>query len=130
MATGSSREDQGLFRKAALDRLSSPEQLDSLIEVTTLRAWLALLGLLSLVATGLAWGFLGRLPTQVTGTGVLLGSGGIATVVTLGGGVIAEVTVEVGDEVRAGDVVARIAQPELAEKIASAKAQLAEVRSA
>src|SRR6185436_5494733 len=33
---------QPIFRRVALERLSSPEQLDQLIPATTLRRWLAL----------------------------------------------------------------------------------------
>ena len=43
-----------MFRKVALDRLSSPEELDQLLRVTTSRSWLALLGLGGLLAVALA----------------------------------------------------------------------------
>ena len=33
-----------LFRKAALERLSSPEQLDTIARLTEPRTWLALIG--------------------------------------------------------------------------------------
>ncbi len=36
---------QGLFRETSLEKLSSPEQLDALIKVTSPRAWLALAAL-------------------------------------------------------------------------------------
>src|SRR6187399_2567538 len=36
-------DKEKLFRKIALERLSSPEQLDSLMRVITPKAWLALL---------------------------------------------------------------------------------------
>ena len=34
--------DIRIFRKVALDRLSSPDQIDKLLNVTSSRAWLAL----------------------------------------------------------------------------------------
>jgi HlyD family secretion protein len=48
-----------VFRKAALDRLASPEQLDELIPVVDARGWIAALGIGVLTAAVIAWGFLG-----------------------------------------------------------------------
>src|SRR5262249_6294354 len=53
------REDvmaQLKFRKTALDRLSSSEQLDRLLQVTSPRGWIALVGLGLLLAASLLWG--------------------------------------------------------------------------
>ena len=49
-----------MFRKAALSKLASPEQLDSLMQVTTGKAWMALAAVLVVITSGLAWGILGR----------------------------------------------------------------------
>lgn len=61
----------GLFRKAALERLSTPERLDSLMEIVVPRAWLALLGLVAVLAAALAWGIFGSVPKSVDAVGVL-----------------------------------------------------------
>lgn len=61
-----------IYRKAALERLSSPEELDSLMQVTTPKGWLALLSLGCLILGALLWGFLGRIPTKVLGQGMIL----------------------------------------------------------
>jgi hypothetical protein len=60
-----------IYRKEALDRLSSPEELDCLFTVVRLPGWalLASAGLLCLGA--LAWGTFGRIPEIVEGVGVL-----------------------------------------------------------
>ena len=60
-----------LFRKVALDRLSSPDQLDQLMKITNPRGWLALFALIALTATALAWLFLGYVPVKGDGHGVL-----------------------------------------------------------
>jgi hypothetical protein len=60
-----------IFRKAALERMSSPEQLDLLLQVTTPRTWLALLSMVLCVLAAVAWGFWGELATKVTGRGTL-----------------------------------------------------------
>jgi HlyD family secretion protein len=61
-----------IFRKVALERMSSPEQLDQLLRVTTPRTWLALLSLVAFLTAVIAWGYWGELTTKVRGEGVLV----------------------------------------------------------
>jgi NHLM bacteriocin system secretion protein len=119
------RQDS-VFRKAALDRLASPEQLDLVMEVTSPRTWLALGALGVLVVTAVVWGFTGSIPTQVEAQGVLIKAGGVLDVFAQGSGVVTEVLVREGDRVTQGQVIARVAQPELDRRIRNAQAQLAE----
>ena len=118
--------DQGIFRKVALDRLASPEQLDQVMEVTSPRTWLALVALGILVGTAVVWGFTGSIPTQVEAQGVLIRAGGVFPVFSQGGGVLTEVLIREGDVVEEGQVLARIGQPEMDTRIRDAQAQLAE----
>ncbi len=67
-----------MFRKEALDRLSSLEELDELMHVTTPRSWLALLGLGSLLVVALIWGLFTTIPTTVAGRGSLTSAEGDA----------------------------------------------------
>ena len=60
-----------VFRKSALDRLSSPEQLDQMIRVTRPEGWLALVAAGACVLAALAWAFLGAIPERVHGEGVV-----------------------------------------------------------
>lgn len=60
-----------MFRKEALDRLSSLEELDELMHVTNPRSWLALLALGALLVLALIWGLFATISTTVTGRGVL-----------------------------------------------------------
>lgn len=99
-----------IFRKVALDRLSSPEQLDQLMQVTEPRGWLALGALGLLLVTAAVWGVTGSVPTQVHGTGLLLRPGGVVELVATGTGQLEAIRVGVGDQVRAGQVVATVRQ--------------------
>ncbi len=114
-----------MFRKKALKKLSSPEQLDELIKVTTPRGWLALLALCAIVITIVLWGIFGRIPTKVMGPGVILRTGGVIDIPAQGRGpvTIAENT-EVGSVIKAGQVVATISQVDLATQIEMDKARL------
>ena len=61
-----------LFRKDALERLSSPEQLDQLMHIVTLRSWLPLATISALLACGFVWSVIGRIPVTTTGQGVIV----------------------------------------------------------
>lgn len=81
-----------------------------------------------LLATALLWGVVGRVPQNVTGTGILVKSGGVFEVVPTIGGRIIDVAVDVGDVVAEGQVVARIAQEGLVEQLQQARAALETAR--
>jgi HlyD family secretion protein len=99
-----------IFRKVALERLSSPEQLDQLLEVTTPIGWLALAALGALVAAGMAWALFGSIPTLAAGEGILLRRSGVMDLVATAGGQVDEVLVHVGDVIEKGQRVASIRQ--------------------
>lgn len=50
----------GLFRQKSINRISSPEQLNDYIRVTTPSVWIALLALVVLLVGMLAWSVFGR----------------------------------------------------------------------
>jgi HlyD family secretion protein len=112
-----------IFRKVALERLSSPEQLDQLMQVTNPQGWLALTGLSALLAAALLWGFFGSVPTETTGEGILLRQGGVSDLVAAGAGQVEEVQVRVGDVIEKGQVVAKIHQESLLRQINDSRAK-------
>jgi HlyD family secretion protein len=117
-----------IFRKVALERLSSPEQLDQLLQVTDPRGWLALAALGALLLTSLGWGVFGSIPTEATGEGILLRRGGVSNLVAAESGQVEELLVSVGDVIEKGQVVARIRQDELLRQIQDTRDRLADVR--
>jgi HlyD family secretion protein len=118
-----------IFRKVALERLSSPEQLDQLLQVTDPKGWLALGALGTVILSALAWGVWGAIPTESTGEGILLRRGGVSDLVAPGAGQIEEVMVGVGDVIAKGQPVAVIRQEELQRQIADNRAKLADLRN-
>ena len=117
-----------IFRSVALERLSSPEQLDQLMEVTTPRGWLLLVGAFALLATALVWGITGTVPERIAGQGILIRSGGVLEVEAAGEGRVTDVAVRVGDVVSEGQVVARIARQDVVLRIQQTRALVAELR--
>jgi NHLM bacteriocin system secretion protein len=108
---------------------SSPEALDTLMIITSPASWAALSGLTLLVVLGLVWSFVGRVPSNVTGPGILVRRGGILDVVAIAAGPVLALDVEIGDVVQKGDLIAKIAQPELENEISRARENLEELRT-
>jgi len=115
---------KAIFRKVSLDRLSSPEQLDQAMQVTSPRGWIQLgaMGLVLLVGVG--WSMQGTLSTKVAGRGILLRSGGVLEVVAPASGRITDVAVAVGDSVTEGQTIAWLSQPELEDQVNQAREKL------
>ena len=100
------------FRKQALDRLSSPEELDRLVRVSRPGTWIALAGLLLVISAVVLWATLSTITTTVSGLGFLLPEGGLIEASALRPGIVERIDVEPGQRVESGDVVARLETPE------------------
>lgn len=69
-------KEVSVYRPSMIDRLSSAEQLDHLLSFPPAQGRAALGVLLALLGAALAWCWLGRIPVEVEGEGVLLRRGG------------------------------------------------------
>ncbi len=118
-----------IFRKVALERLSSPEQLDQMVQVTDPKGWLALTGIGALLLAAIGWGVFGSIPTTSQGDGILLRQGGISDLVSNATGQVQEVLVSVGDVIEKGQPVARIQQDALLRQIADDRSKQGVLRS-
>lgn len=118
-----------IFRKVSVERLSSPEQLDLVLRVTTPKSWAILVALMLIASVAIVWGYTGLVPTTAAGDGILARSGGVLNVVARGSGPVTHLYVKAGEKVRANQVVARIAQPGLEEKMTLARQQIEQIRT-
>lgn len=118
-----------LFRQQALEHSSSPEQLDQLMQVVSPKKWLPLAALGTLVAAGLSWSIVGRIPITVTGQGVLVYPSKVVTFQASSSGQLQSINVRVGDFVRKGQVLATISQSELQKQLLQQYAKLAELKA-
>ena len=89
----------GLFRKSALDKLSSPEQLDVMMQVTSPMGWLALWTIGAVLAAIIVWSVVGSISIKVSGKGILIRGGSVLDLATTGSGRISEILVKPGDDV-------------------------------
>ncbi len=103
---------ENLFRKAAIDKVSSPEQLDLLMRVTSPVGWLALLTVaLMLCAVGV-WAVLGTIPDLVDGSGTLFRGERIYEIKATMGGSVLGLDVRQGSLVVAGQTIAKLKREE------------------
>ncbi len=116
-----------LFREESLERLSSPERLDQLMNVVNPRAWLPLAGLGSLVAVGAIWSVVGRLPLTVNGQGVLLYPRSVIQIQAPSDGTVVELKIKAGNQIKKGDIIGLISQPGLEQQLQQEKNKLAEL---
>ena len=101
-----------IFRKSALDKLSSPEQLDKMIVIINPSFWIAALGGALIILVALIWSIFGRLPEKVEANGIFMDEGGIRTVVAENSGIVSEVLVSEGEQVSIGQEIARLGSEE------------------
>ena len=92
-----------LYRKSALEKLSSPEQLDREIVIVSPSFWLAVLGATLIIISALVWSIFGKLPLYVSANGIYMNRGGIHSVYSDQPGMVDEILVETGEEVKKHD---------------------------
>lgn len=117
---------QNLFRKAALDKATSPEQLDLVMQVTSPIGWLAVATIGAIIFMVAVWSVVGTIPDLVEGQGVLMRGERLAEVKVAVPGTIARLNVTPDSLVRAGQVIAVVNRDreEIERKIALKQDQL------
>jgi len=109
--------EKEIFRKVSLERLSSPEQLDQTIQIVPPKGWMTLIGVGCLLLVVCLWGFLGSIPTQVNGQGIIMSEKGAFQIVARSEGILDKLYVDIGEKVDQGQLVASISQPELVDDL-------------
>jgi HlyD family secretion protein len=116
--------DNKLFRKAALEKLASPERLDQLMQVTSPLGWLALLTMVAVLAAIIAWSIFGRMSETITGQGILLGGGGLREIKANGEGVLENLALNPNDTVKEGQVIGTVTEGAGEDNIRASEAEL------
>ena len=99
---------ESIFSREALEKLRSPERLDTMLPITTPITWMALAGILVLVIAIILWSVFGSFTVKVDGMGMIVDSGGVVNVMHPAAGQIREVYVNLGDKVKKGDLLASL----------------------
>jgi HlyD family secretion protein len=111
--------EQTIFRKKALEQLSSPDQLDQLIQVVSPQAWVGLLAVGIIILTLIGWLIFGTITTRADGSGILLAGGGevYQAAAPDGPSRIEKILVKPGDMIQKGQVIATLSRPDLTNEI-------------
>ena len=106
-----------IFRKAALDRISSLDQLDQTMTVVKPSSILALISVAIIIVVAVFWGIFGTVPDVVSGSGVLMNIDNVTSIKYSNQGTVKNIFVNHGDEVRNGQIVARIERQDILDQI-------------
>ncbi|HZP79396.1 MAG TPA: NHLP bacteriocin system secretion protein [Pseudolabrys sp.] len=121
--------DKQIFREAALERLSTPDRLDQGLTIVGSAEWIGLGALVALILGGAVWGATIDVPITVGGSGILLAPGGLLEVTSGSRGRVVNFSIAPGDQVKAGQEVARLDQSEIVAQLATAKAELRDLQA-
>lgn len=108
---------RAIFRKSALDRIASLDQLDQTMTVVKPSSVFALISIAIIIAAALVWGIVGTVPDMVNGTGVLVNIDHVVSVKYANQGAVKNIFVNHGDEVKNGQVIARIERQDILDQI-------------
>jgi HlyD family secretion protein len=122
-------QPNNLFRKQALERSSSPERLDQIMQVVSPMKWLPLAALGTLVAAGVTWSIVGRIPITVDGKGVLVYPSKVVGFEFPTAGKLQSLNVHVGDLVQKGQVLGTIDQSDLQKQLQQQRGKLSDLES-
>ena len=102
----------GIFNRAALDKMRSPEKLDTMIRITGPIGWMGLIAVCVLCFAILLWSVYGSFTEKAEGRGLILDSAGVVNISHVASGKITELYVQTGMTIHRGDLVAHMEQPE------------------
>ncbi|MEG4817378.1 NHLP bacteriocin system secretion protein [Microcoleus sp. K5-D4] len=117
-----------LFTTEAIDRLSSPERLDEMMQVVSPRSWLPLTAIGCLVAAAGVWSAIGRIPLTVSGQGVLLLPRRVVQFQAASSGQLVKLNIKPGDVVKRGQEIGRINKLDLQQQLEQEKAKLSQLQ--
>ena len=123
------KKKHSIFREESVERLSSPEQLDQLMQIVSRRNWLPLATLGGLVAIALIWSIFGKIPVNVTSKGVLARPRRVVKIESPVDGQLENLAVQVGDCVDREDVLATIDPSDIQQKLQQERDKLAQLQS-
>ncbi len=122
------KEKHSIFRQQALERLSSPEQLDRLMPVVTQKDWLLLGSLAVFGFLGLLWSVFGSIPVTVTGKGMLIDPRKVVPFQSPISGQLQSFNVEPGDCVKKDELLATIDPSDKKQQLQQQQEKLAQLK--
>ncbi|MFN6529717.1 NHLP bacteriocin system secretion protein [Nostoc sp. ChiSLP03a] len=119
---------ESIFRQESLERLSSPERLDRLMQVVSPKDWLALVALNGLAIGGVIWSIVGRIPITVDGRGIFIQPRQVVEFQSSIAGQIQALNVASGQCVKKNQLLAIIYPADLQKQLQLARQQLTQLQ--
>ena len=99
-----------IFSQEALDKLRSPEKLDTMLPITTPISWMALVAILVLLFSVVLWSIYGAFTVKADGMGLIMDSAGVLNISHVSTGKIEHLYIKPGQQIKKGDLIAHLEQ--------------------
>jgi hypothetical protein len=116
-----------LFRKNALDTMSTPEQLDKQVKIMRPSVWIIFAAFVVALVTFIIWSFTYKVSDGVNMSGVVFTNNNIINSTAERDCIVTDVLVDNGDYVNIGDIIAVVSNDEVLAKIDDCRAEIAAV---
>lgn len=104
------QQNSQIFSQEALDKLRSPEKLDTMLPITTPVSWIGLIAVLVLLFAVVLWSIYGSFTVKADGMGLIMDSAGVMNVSHTANGKIAQLYISPGMKIKKGDLIAHMEQ--------------------
>ena len=102
------KKNSGLFSQEALDKMRSPEKLDTVLPITAPVSWMGLIAVAVMMVAVVLWSIFGAFTVKADGLGMIMDPNGVVNVSSVIGGRLDKIYVHSGDKVEKGDRIAHI----------------------
>jgi len=104
------QQNNQIFSKEALDKLRSPEKLDTMLPITTPVSWMGLVAVLVLLFAVVLWSIYGAFTVKADGMGMIMDSAGVMNISHIANGKISKLYIKPGMTIKRGDLIAHMEQ--------------------
>ena len=104
------KKNSGIFSQEALDKMRSPEKLDTVLPITSPVSWMGLIAVAAMLFAVVLWSIFGSFTVRADGMGLIMDPKGVVNVATISGGKLDKLYVHPGDHVKKDDQIAHVDQ--------------------
>ena len=99
-----------IFSKEALNKMRSPEKLDTVLPITDPISWLGLIAIEVMVISIILWSIFGSFTVKVDGMGLIIDSKGIVNLTSTYSGKLDKLYIYPGKNIKSGETIAHVVQ--------------------
>ena len=103
-----SKKSEAIFSQEALDKMRSPEKLDTVLPITSPISWMGLIAVAVMMVAVVLWSIFGSFTGKANGMGMIMDPKGVVNVTSIIGGKLDKLYVHPGDTVEKGERIAHI----------------------